>query len=50
MALFEDTNVLLEKVNMELLAKEKEFVRQFLATQAIPSPKLLYKRPHDNQL
>ena len=41
MALFEDTNLLLEKVEMGLLVKEEERVRQSLATQAIPSPKLL---------
>ena len=43
MALFEDANLLLEKVKMELSVKEEEFVRQSLATQAIPSPKLLIK-------
>ena len=43
MALFEDANLLLEKVKKELSVKEEEFVRQLLATRAIPSPKLLIK-------
>ena len=43
MALFEDKNLLLETVNMELSVKEEEFVRQPLAPRAILSPKLLIK-------
>ena len=43
MALFEDTNLLLEKVKMELSVKEEEFSRQSLATRATPYPKLLIK-------
>ena len=43
MALFEDTNLLLEKVKMELSVKEEEFSRQSLATRATLSPKLLIK-------
>ena len=43
MALFENTNLLLEKVKLELSVKEEEFVRQFLATRVILSPKILIK-------
>ena len=43
MALFENANLLLEKVKLELSFKEEEFVRQSLATLEIPSPKLLIK-------
>ena len=43
MALFENANLLLENVNLELSVKEEEFVRQSLATRAILSPKLLIK-------
>ena len=43
MALFENANLLLEKVKMELSVKEEEFLRKLLATRAIPSPKLLIK-------
>ena len=43
MALFENANLLFEKAKMELSVKEEEFVRKLLATQAIPSPKLLIK-------
>ena len=32
-----------EKVKLDLSVKEEEFVRQSLATRAIPSPKLLIK-------
>ena len=32
-----------EKVKLDLSVKEEEFVRQLLATRAIPSPKLLIK-------
>ena len=42
-ALFEDANLLLDKVKMELSVQEETFVRQLLATKAIPSPKLLIK-------
>ena len=42
-ALFEDANKLLEKVKMELSVEEENFVRQSLATQAIPPPKLSIK-------
>ena len=43
MALYENTNLLLEKVKLELSVKEEEFVRQLPATRAILSPKLLIK-------
>ena len=43
MALFENANLLLEKVKLELSVKEEEFVRQFLATRVILSPKILIK-------
>ena len=43
MALFENANLLLEKVKLELSVKEEEFVRQLLETRAIPSPKLFIK-------
>ena len=43
MALYENTNLLLEKVKLELSVKEEEFVRQSLAARVIPSPKLLIK-------
>ena len=43
MALYENTNLLLEKVKLELSVKEEEFVRQSLATRAILSPKTLIK-------
>ena len=43
MALYENANLLLEKVKLDLSVKEGEFVRQFMATRAIPSPKLLIK-------
>ena len=39
-ALFEDANSLLDKVKMELAMQEESFVRQSLATKAIPAPKL----------
>ena len=42
-ALFEDANKLLNKVKMELSVQEENFVRQLLATKAIPSPKLMIK-------
>ena len=42
-ALFEDANCLLDKVKMELSVQEENFVRQSLATKAIPYPKLLIK-------
>ena len=42
-ALFEDTNKLLDKVRMELSVQEENFVRQSLATREILSPKLLIK-------
>ena len=42
-AMFEDLNKFLEKVKMELSAQEETFVRQSLATRAIPSSKLLIK-------
>ena len=41
MALYENANLLLEKVKLDLSVKEEEFVRQSLATRAIPSPNLL---------
>ena len=43
MALYENTLLLLEKVNLYLSIKEEEFVRKSLVTRAIPSPKLLIK-------
>ena len=43
MALYENANLLLEKVKLDLSIKEEEFVRQSLATRDIPSPKLLIK-------
>ena len=43
MALYENANLLLEKVKLDLSVKEEEFVRQSLATRAILSPKLLIK-------
>ena len=43
MALYENANLLLEKVKLDLFVKEEEFVRQSLATRSIPSPKLLIK-------
>ena len=43
MAIYENANLLLEKVNLDLFVKEEEFARQSLATRAIPSPKLLIK-------
>ena len=43
MALYENANVLLEKVKLDLSVKEEEFARQSLATQAILSPKLVIK-------
>ena len=42
-ALFEDAKKLLEKVKMYLSVQEENFVRQSLATRAIPSPRLLIK-------
>ena len=42
-ALFEDANCLLDKLKMELSVQEENFVRQSLATKAIPDPKLLIK-------
>ena len=42
-ALFEDANCPLEKVKMEMSMQEENFVRQSLATKAIPAPKLLIK-------
>ena len=35
MALYENANLLLEKVKLDLSVKEEEFVRQLLATKAI---------------
>ena len=43
MALYENSNLLLEKVKLDLSVKEEEFVRQSLAMIAIPSPELLIK-------
>ena len=43
MALYKNANLLLEKVKLDLSVKEEEFVRQSLATRAIPYPKLLIK-------
>ena len=43
MAIYENANLLLEKVKLDLSVKEEEFARQLLATRAIPSPKLLIK-------
>ena len=43
MALYENANLLLEKLKLDLSVKEEEFVRQSLATREIPSPKLLIK-------
>ena len=39
-ALFEDANCLFDKVKMELSVQEETFVKQWLATKAIPYPKL----------
>ena len=41
--MFEDENILLDKVKTELSVQEENFVRQLLATRVIPSPKLLIK-------
>ena len=43
MALYENANLLLEKVKLVSSVKEEEFARQSLATRATPSPKLLIK-------
>ena len=43
MAPYENANLLLEKVKLDLSVKEEEYVRQFLATRVIPSTKLLIK-------
>ena len=43
MILFENANLLLVKVKMELPVQEEEYVTQLLATRAILSPKLLIK-------
>ena len=43
MVLFENENLLLEKVKLGLSVKKEEFVRQLLATRAITPPKLLIK-------
>ena len=43
MALYENANLLLKKVKLDLSVKEEEFVRQSLSTRAIPSPNLLIK-------
>ena len=42
-ALFEDANCLLDKAKMKLSVQEENFVRQLLATKAVPAPKLLIK-------
>ena len=42
-ALYENANILLEKVKLYLAVKEEEFVRQSLATQVILYPNLLIK-------
>ena len=42
-ALFEHANKLLDRVKMKLTVEEENFVRQSLATQSIPSPKILIK-------
>ena len=41
--LFEEANGLIERVGMDLLVQEEQFIRQFLATREIPSPKILIK-------
>ena len=43
MALYENANLLLKKVKVDLSVKGEEFVRQSLATRAISAPKLLLK-------
>ena len=43
MAPYESSNLLLEKVKLDLSVKEEEFVRQSLATRANPSSQLLIK-------
>ena len=43
MALYENANLLLENLKLELSVKEEEFVRKLLATRAILSLKLLIK-------
>ena len=43
MAPYENANLLLEKVKLDISVKEEEYVRQFLATRVIPSTKLLIK-------
>ena len=43
MELYENANLLLDKVKVDLSVKEEEFVRQLLAARAIPSTKLLIK-------
>ena len=42
-ALYENANLLLEKVKLDLSVKEEEFVRQSLATREILSPNPLIK-------
>ena len=43
MALYENANLLLEKVKLDLSVKEEQFVRKLLATRAILYPKILIK-------
>ena len=43
MAVYENANLLLDYVKLDLFVKEEEFVRQSLATRAIPYPKILIK-------
>ena len=52
MALYENANLLLKKLNLDLSVKEEEFVKQSPATRAIPSLKLLikyYKTINENE-
>ena len=42
-SLFEEANILIEKVNMDLLVQQEKFVIQSLVIQAIVSPKILIK-------
>ena len=41
--LFEEANGLIERVGMDLLVQEEQFIRQFLATRYIPFTKLVIK-------
>ena len=42
-SLFDEAKYIIEKVKMDLSSQEGQFVRQFLGTRDIPSPKLIIK-------